>query len=75
MKCNVVYEKSILSWHLLIFLNSFFQQDAKKDENIRQAYKFLVALHDNCAYLLDTVNETGAILREIRELEDQVTNH
>nr|CAB3228419.1 coiled-coil domain-containing protein 22 homolog [Phallusia mammillata] len=47
-------------------------KDARKNENIRQAYKYLVSLHDGCTELLRTVEETGAILREVRELEDQI---
>ncbi|GFT93909.1 coiled-coil domain-containing protein 22 homolog [Nephila pilipes] len=47
-------------------------KDAKKDEAIRRAYKYLAALHENCNQLVLIVEETGAIAREIRELEDQI---
>ncbi|CAL1291564.1 unnamed protein product [Larinioides sclopetarius] len=47
-------------------------KDAKKDEAIRRAYKYLAALHENCNQLVSIVEETGAIAREIRELEDQI---
>lgn len=47
-------------------------KDAKKDEAIRRAYKFLAALHENCSQLVLIVEETGAIAREIREIEDQI---
>ncbi|GIY14863.1 coiled-coil domain-containing protein 22 homolog [Caerostris darwini] len=47
-------------------------KDAKKDEAIRRAYKYLAALHENCNQLVLIVEETGAIVREIRELEDQI---
>ncbi|GFU96946.1 coiled-coil domain-containing protein 22 homolog [Trichonephila clavipes] len=47
-------------------------KDAKKDEAIRRAYKYLAALHENCNQLVVIVEETGAIAREIRELEDQI---
>lgn len=47
-------------------------RDAKKDEAIRRAYKYLAALHENCSQLIQIVEETGSIVREIRELEDQI---
>ncbi|CAK8697465.1 unnamed protein product [Clavelina lepadiformis] len=47
-------------------------KDAKKDVNVKQAYKYLVSLHDNCNALIQTVEATGAIMREIRDLEDQI---
>ncbi|XP_035231883.1 coiled-coil domain-containing protein 22 homolog [Stegodyphus dumicola] len=47
-------------------------RDAKKDEAIRQAYKYVAALHENSSQLILIVEETGAIMREIRELEDQI---
>lgn len=50
----------------LIFAN------AKKDEASRQAYKHLANLHSTCNDLLQGVENTGAILREIRELEEQI---
>lgn len=49
-------------------------KDAKKDESVRKAYKYLAALHENCSLLVKTVEETGAIMREIRDLEDQIEN-
>jgi hypothetical protein len=52
----------------------FLLQDAKKDESVRKAYKYLAALHENCDLLIKTVEETGSIMREIRELEDQIDN-
>uniref|UniRef100_F6ULS9 Coiled-coil domain-containing protein 22 n=1 Tax=Ciona intestinalis TaxID=7719 RepID=F6ULS9_CIOIN len=47
-------------------------KDAKHDEGSKQAYKYLVSLHDNCATLLKTVEETGLIMREIRDFEGQI---
>ncbi|KAL5012891.1 hypothetical protein ScPMuIL_011442 [Solemya velum] len=49
-------------------------KDAKKDESVKKAYRFLAALHENCELLIRTVEDTGIILREIRELEDQIEN-
>ncbi|XP_074650144.1 coiled-coil domain-containing protein 22 homolog [Tubulanus polymorphus] len=49
-------------------------RDAKKDESVRKAYKYLAALHENCDMLIKTVEETGIYMREIRELEDQIEN-
>uniref|UniRef100_A0ABM0MW78 Coiled-coil domain-containing protein 22 homolog n=1 Tax=Saccoglossus kowalevskii TaxID=10224 RepID=A0ABM0MW78_SACKO len=48
--------------------------DAKKDEAARKAYKYLAALHESCNQLIKTVEETGTIKREIRDLEDQIDN-
>ncbi|KAK7503834.1 hypothetical protein BaRGS_00004957 [Batillaria attramentaria] len=47
-------------------------RDAKKDEGVKKAYRFLAALHENCELLTKTVEETGVIMREIRDLEDQI---
>ncbi|CAD5114797.1 DgyrCDS3839 [Dimorphilus gyrociliatus] len=47
-------------------------RDAKKDETSRKSYKHLAALHENCKIIIKTLEETGAIIREIRTLEDQI---
>jgi hypothetical protein len=47
-------------------------QDAKRDETARKAYKLLATLHSDCSDLVQMVEETGAIVREIRDLEEQV---
>ncbi|XP_015773725.1 PREDICTED: coiled-coil domain-containing protein 22 homolog [Acropora digitifera] len=47
-------------------------RDARKDESCRKAYKYLASLHQNCKDLISSVEETGLILREIRDLEDQI---
>ncbi|KAM3656131.1 coiled-coil domain-containing protein 22 [Ammospiza maritima maritima] len=47
-------------------------QDAKRDEVVRKAYKYLAALHENCAQLIRTIEDTGTIQREIRDLEEQI---
>uniref|UniRef100_A0A8B9LPH7 Coiled-coil domain-containing protein 22 n=1 Tax=Astyanax mexicanus TaxID=7994 RepID=A0A8B9LPH7_ASTMX len=47
-------------------------KDAKKDESVRKSYKYLAALHENCTQLIQTIEDTGTIMREIRDLEEQV---
>lgn len=47
-------------------------KDAKKDETVRKSYKYLAALHENCNQLIQTIEDTGTILREIRDLEEQI---
>ncbi|XP_055318729.1 coiled-coil domain-containing protein 22 homolog [Sitodiplosis mosellana] len=47
---------------------------AKKDEPSKKAYKLLATLHSNCGDLIQMVNETGQVEREIRDLEDQIEN-
>ncbi|XP_042308345.1 coiled-coil domain-containing protein 22 isoform X1 [Sceloporus undulatus] len=47
-------------------------KDAKRDEAVRKAYKYLAALHENCSQLIQTIEDTGTILREIRDLEEQI---
>ncbi|KAM6389914.1 LOW QUALITY PROTEIN: coiled-coil domain-containing protein 22, partial [Rhynochetos jubatus] len=47
-------------------------KDAKRDEAVRKAYKYLAALHENCAQLIQTIEDTGTIQREIRDLEEQI---
>lgn len=85
----------------LIHLRSFLSgQDAKKDDAVRKAYKYLAALHEvrgeaclrgclgrsqfgvqvfssycpqNCSQLIQTIEDTGTIMREVRDLEEQVS--
>lgn len=47
-------------------------RDAKTNEASRRAYKLLATLHSDCSELVTMVEETGATLREIRDLEEQV---
>ncbi|XP_075855186.1 coiled-coil domain-containing protein 22 isoform X1 [Microcebus murinus] len=47
-------------------------KDAKKDDAIRKAYKYLAALHENCSQLIQTIEDTGTIMREVRDLEEQI---
>ncbi|XP_046394778.1 coiled-coil domain-containing protein 22 homolog [Ischnura elegans] len=47
-------------------------RDAKKDETARKAYKLLATLHSDCSDIVRMVEETGATVREIRDLEDQI---
>ncbi|KAB5567454.1 hypothetical protein PHYPO_G00232960 [Pangasianodon hypophthalmus] len=47
-------------------------KDAKKDESVRKSYKYLAALHENCTQLIQTIEDTGSIMREIRDLEEQI---
>ncbi|XP_075214040.1 coiled-coil domain-containing protein 22-like [Lycorma delicatula] len=52
--------------------NELIFKDAKRDETARRAYKILAMLHSDFAELVEMVEETGAILREIRDLEEQI---
>lgn len=47
-------------------------KDAKKDDAVRKAYKYLAALHENCSQLIQTIEDTGTIMREVRDLEEQI---
>ncbi|CAF2471066.1 unnamed protein product [Rotaria sp. Silwood2] len=47
-------------------------KDAKTDECARRSYKMLVAFHSDCDAIYKIVEEIGVIIREIRELEDQI---
>ncbi|XP_006902769.1 PREDICTED: coiled-coil domain-containing protein 22 [Elephantulus edwardii] len=47
-------------------------KDAKKDDAVRKAYKYLAALHENCSQLIQTIEDTGTIMREARDLEEQI---
>lgn len=60
----------------VLFLLSLFLiiQTAKRDEPSKKAYKLLATLHSNCGDLIQMVNETGVVDREIRDLEDQIDN-
>uniref|UniRef100_UPI00398E5BBC coiled-coil domain-containing protein 22 n=1 Tax=Pristiophorus japonicus TaxID=55135 RepID=UPI00398E5BBC len=46
-------------------------KDAKRDEAVRKAYKYLAALHENCSHLIQTIEDTGTIMREVRDLDEQ----
>lgn len=47
-------------------------RDARTNEASRKAYKLLATLHSDCSELVSLVEETGATIREIRDLEEQV---
>lgn len=47
-------------------------RDARTNETSRRAYKLLATLHSDCSELVSLVEETGATIREIRDLEEQV---
>ncbi|KAH9498175.1 hypothetical protein Btru_007891 [Bulinus truncatus] len=47
-------------------------RDAKKDDAVKKAYRFLAALHENFEQLIKTVEDTGVVMREIKDLEEQV---
>ncbi|XP_050528550.1 coiled-coil domain-containing protein 22 homolog isoform X2 [Daktulosphaira vitifoliae] len=44
---------------------------AKKDDTIRKCYKLLAAIHANSSSIVQSVKQTGAIRREIKDLEEQ----
>lgn len=48
-------------------------RDARTNEASRKAYKLLATLHSDCNELVSLVEETGATVREIRDLEEQVS--
>lgn len=48
------------------------QQNAKKDELSKKAYKLLATLHSDCVQLIQMVQDTGNVQREVRDLEDQI---
>lgn len=45
---------------------------AKSDETARRIYKQLIQLHTECSDILKLVKESGALSREIKDLEEQV---
>lgn len=47
-------------------------KDARTNEASRKAYKLLATLHSDCSELVSLVEETGATIREIRDLEEQI---
>ncbi|KAK3700428.1 hypothetical protein QZH41_015291, partial [Actinostola sp. cb2023] len=49
-------------------------KNAKKDDACRKAYKYLASLHESCKELIQAVEDTGVIMREIRDLEEQIDN-
>lgn len=47
-------------------------KDAKKDDAVRKTYKYLATLHENCIQLIQTIEDTGTIMWEVRDLEEQI---
>ncbi|XP_033215931.1 coiled-coil domain-containing protein 22 homolog [Belonocnema kinseyi] len=47
-------------------------RDARTNDASRKAYKLLATLHSDCSDLVNLVEETGATVREIRDLEEQI---
>ncbi|XP_035740613.1 coiled-coil domain-containing protein 22 homolog isoform X1 [Vespa mandarinia] len=47
-------------------------RDARTNEASRKAYKLLATLHSDCSELVSLFEETGATIREIRDLEEQI---
>lgn len=50
------------------------KQTTKKDEYSKKIYKLLITLHTDFSELINLIENTGSIQREIRELEDQIDN-
>ena len=75
VRISILQFKLGVIMHGRCFINPIFwvEQDAKKDESVRKAYKHLAALHECCDQLISTVQEIGTVMREIRDLEDQVS--
>lgn len=51
----------------------FLLQDCKEDNASRKIYKLLMQVHAECRQTVAMIEETGAIVREIRDLEEQVS--
>lgn len=66
--------KAILITCDLEFIFFFCVQTAKRDEHTKKAYKFLATLHADCGDLVTLVQETGSVMREVRDIEDQIEN-
>lgn len=61
-----VVERTFIDADELIF------RSAKKDEYARKAYKLLASLHENCNSLVKSVEKTGAMLKDVSDLEEQI---
>lgn len=47
-------------------------KDAKKDDQAKKAYKLLALLHSECNTIVSLVNDTGALARDIVDLEENI---
>ncbi|CAO1395715.1 unnamed protein product [Diamesa hyperborea] len=47
---------------------------AKRDEHSKKAYKLLIVLHSEFSELINLIESTGSIQRELRELEEHIEN-
>ncbi|XP_054266958.1 coiled-coil domain-containing protein 22-like [Macrosteles quadrilineatus] len=47
-------------------------RDCKQDNASRKIYKLLMQLHSECRQVVEMIEETGATVREIRDLEEQI---
>ncbi|XP_046673065.1 coiled-coil domain-containing protein 22 homolog [Homalodisca vitripennis] len=54
------------------FMKSELLQDCAKENSSRKIYKLLIQLHSDCEQVVAMIEETGAIVREIRDLEEQI---
>lgn len=50
-------------------------QDCKQDNASRKVYKMLMQLDVECRQIVSMIEEAGATVREIRDLEEQVVFH
>ena len=57
-----------------IEIDELMFRDAKNDEFVRRAYKCVAMFHETCAGLIRTVESTGVLMRESKDLEDEVTS-
>lgn len=48
------------------------RQNAKRDEHAKATYKLLATLHADCGDLVRSCEETGQVVRDVRELEDLI---
>lgn len=47
-------------------------KNAKRDEYLRKSYKHLANLHKDCSELVKYIQESGGIVRETRDIEEQI---
>ncbi|XP_044735702.1 coiled-coil domain-containing protein 22 homolog [Chrysoperla carnea] len=55
-----------------VLTDEMIYRDAKQEETSRKAYKLLVTLHSDCNDIIEVAKQTGSIVREIRDLQEQV---
>lgn len=58
--------------YVMVSMDGLILQDAKKDEANKKVYKLFVSINESYDALIQAIENSSHINREIRDIEDQV---